>query len=108
MRDLEDSFEERYGKLKQIALKYKKKLAEQTKIIEELQKSLAAVKAKVAHQQQDETTAAAAGGTAAHDALRHCINLVKEFKTEANQIKSVSWEYSCDEEYLEELSKGKI
>ena len=41
MKDLEDSFEDRYGKLKQIALKYKKKMAEQSKIIEELQKSLA-------------------------------------------------------------------
>ena len=24
------------------------------------------------------------------------------------RIKSVSWEYSCDEEYLEEFNKGKI
>ena len=24
------------------------------------------------------------------------------------RIKSVSWEYSCDEEYLEEFDKGKI
>ena len=27
---------------------------------------------------------------------------------EAFWIKSVSWEYSCDEEYLEEFNKGKI
>ena len=25
-----------------------------------------------------------------------------------NWIKSVSWEYSCDDEYLEEFDKGKV
>merc|ERR1719234_1005626 len=39
MRDVEDSFEERYSKLKLIAIKLKKKCGEQAKTIQELQRS---------------------------------------------------------------------
>ena len=39
MRDVEDSFEDRYSKLKLIAIKLKKKCGEQAKTIQELQSS---------------------------------------------------------------------
>ena len=39
MKDVEDSFEDRYSKLKLIAIKLKKKCGEQAKIIQELQNS---------------------------------------------------------------------
>ena len=39
MKDVEDSFEERYSKLKLIAIKLKKKVADQDKIIKELESS---------------------------------------------------------------------
>ena len=38
MKDVEDSFEDRYSKLKLVAIKLKKKVNEQTKIIEELER----------------------------------------------------------------------
>merc|ERR1719445_2078511 len=37
MKDVEDSFEERYSKLKLIAIKLKKKVADQDKIIKEME-----------------------------------------------------------------------
>lgn len=40
MRDIEDSFEEKYNKLRSIAVRLKKKISEQTKRIEELESSL--------------------------------------------------------------------
>lgn len=41
MRDIDDSFEEKYNKLRSIAVRLKKKIGEQTKRIEELEQSSA-------------------------------------------------------------------
>jgi chromosome segregation ATPase len=46
MKDIEDSFEDRYAKLKLVAIKLKKKVADQAKLIGELESSSGSVRAK--------------------------------------------------------------